>query len=140
MKNDTYRDILIKAAEDVQQGLWCTGHWFYDDKNHVGYLADHIFAKGTGLTLEDAALMRKCAEGSVAYATVQAGGGVQDYQKVIKLVNANVPDCDDCYDAFDARFNPKTLNHYNDVHLDSMDQFGSGQKLAELFRKTADSL
>jgi hypothetical protein len=119
------KDILLKAAEDVQQGMWCKGSWFHDS----GYGLSRVLEAAE----EEVALLaasRRCAQGSLVLATRLLGGTEDDYL--------------DAENAVDNRLMSHVgwwsgLIAYNDDSLPD-DPFEAGQQLAELFRTTAEAL
>lgn len=143
MSDVSISDILIKAAEDVQQGMWCRNDWFRGDDGER-WAETELFSGF--LSVEKAQGLQRCAEGSVALATLLLGGTVSDFDAAVDDVRTNLPNsracgcdpatacrCDSCAS------HPISLAHHNDKHLPD-DPFEAGQTLAELFRTTAESL
>lgn len=115
------RDILLKAAEDVQSGMWCKGAFF---ENHKSY-TDRALIVGL-LPLDKAMASKRCARGSLAVATKLLGGTVEEYDAVESV-------------ATDAalRRGARSLVEFNDGFPD--DPFEAGQQLAAFFRQAADA-
>lgn len=112
-------DILLKAAEDVQAGLWCTGSWFKDPKDEDTAYADtdmvitgnldysntfHTESVGILFPVEKISRMQRCAEGSIMLSAIIAGPveGVYDlYEEakaeVVRQLNGAKPGTDDLY-------------------------------------------
>ena len=127
------RDILLKAAEDVTQGMWCKGTWFdVADFIDISMNPDHVLFDGR-LTVEVAQKHERCAEGSVALATALLGGGSEDYDRAVEAVQRRVGACPEIH-------GEHYLRTHNDICLEGFDPFEAGQQLAELFRSTAESL
>lgn len=123
------RDILLKAAEDVQQGMWCRGGWFRNI--HSGtYLMRMPDMWGSRQTLDYLTRHQRCAGGSLALATANAGGDYKSWVDTLSAVGATIRQTCDC---------AGHLQGHND-HCLSDDPFEAGQQLAELFRTTAESL
>ena len=123
----TTKDILYKAAEDVQQGMWCRDFWFAAADGTGIEATDGMLVAGT-YPLEEALKARRCAEGSIAIATALLGGDQSDLfqaQDAVRQV---------CYERY-----ATGIIGFNDDHLPD-DPFEAGQQLAELFRETADAL
>lgn len=118
------KDILLKAAEDVQSGMWCKDFYFATDTN----ACDLDVLTGT-LALKEALASKRCAHGSLALATKLLGGSVDEYEYASGAVIDRLVE----YDHLDG------LVHFNDEVLPD-DPFEAGQELAELFRKTAEGL
>lgn len=129
------RDILLKAAEDVTQGMWCRGTWFQDPDDEAQiWSADELFGvsfdKKVGeLPLDHAIKSRRCAEGSLALAAKLLGGGFGDYRTAKRAVDRRL----------ELQGHVGSLMAFNDAHLPN-DPFEAGQQLAELFRTTAEAL
>ena len=118
----TTKDILYKAAEDVQQGMWCMGQWF-EDQGEVS--VTRVYDKLTDrLSVEQMQSSPRCAEGSLVLSTRLLGGTAEDYGKAVGAVEARID---------------RALFIFNDHSLPN-DPFSAGQQLAELFRSTADAL
>ena len=151
-------DILIKSAEDVQQGMWCTGAWFTNKRQismemqenplDVANIAETEVAYGDSevfdneLSVDHLKSLQRCAEGSIALATIIAGENSMMYRKAVKAVERVLPDhCESCArTSVDYPDQPVSLNAHNDGHLYSVDEFEAGQKLSELFRDTAEKI
>lgn len=128
------KDILIKAAEDVQQGMWCQGALF-----KMAWPADDIFVSSHVKELAQKA--PRCAEGSINLATALSGGDWADAEKAIHAVNAVLGEfCDEKIHFGEDLLPCNTLYHHNDHHMDDMDSFEAGQHLAEIFRVAASRL
>ena len=137
-------DILIKAAEDVQEGMWCTGQWFTNNPIHLGFpnnAQEESFGSDEAFDRQVSAgklsKMHRCAEGSIALSTIIAGLGKGAFILAIAAVNKNLPrHCNGCNYSPD----PASLNNHNDAHMAGMDSFSAGAHLAEIFRDTADKV
>lgn len=133
------RCILLKAAEDVQSGMWCKGDYYaveIDENRHVTdapfWGPTHLF---TNRAFETVADKYRRAEGSLALVTWQLGGNHRDYRRASQAVRKTL------HERFgeDDYGYPMMLHEFNDDHLPD-DPFEAGQQLAELFRSTAESL
>lgn len=126
-------DILLKAAEDVTQGMWCKGAMF----RHEGEDQGVTLLPGFDLDVDEALRMKRCALGSIAVATVQLGGGNNDYVEACQRV-ANHLDID--VDPFDlpalADNGEAVIAFYNDTQLPD-DPFDAGARLSDVFRRAA---
>jgi hypothetical protein len=123
MSDVLVKDILLKAAEDVQSGMWCKGDYFRE--------APEVY-DGTLFSddLIDAALAsHRCAEGSLMVATKLLGGTRTDWMKTSTAVSGRLRET--------GYFGG--LIGFNDENLPD-DPFEAGQILAELFRSTAEAL
>ena len=134
-------DILIKAAEDVQQGMWCRGAWFTNTpgEDEDGILLEDAFSmRLINISAEGLAKMNRCAEGSIALATIQAGLRRSDYEATLSAVQSNLNShCERCENRSE---NAPSLNLHNDSHMAVMESFDAGQHLAEIFRDTAEKV
>jgi hypothetical protein len=143
MSDVLVKDILLKAAEDVQSGMWCQGRWFIDEDGK-GYSDGDLMIFG-GLTMEKALKSHRCAEGSIALSTQLLGGVVYDYEAALAEVGKTLearpyPPTTACaFDNDHSHQSIRLLSHFNDIHLPG-DPFEAGQILAELFRSTAEAL
>lgn len=137
---EAIKDILLKAAEDVQQGMWCQGALFAGKNDLYG----EIFISKPAL--EEAQGKLRCAEGSVGLAAALQGFPEEISQAAILHVCETLPDlCDQPGpgqpDAVTRDPRPcDTLFHHNDHHMDDINAFEAGQHLAEIFRVAADRL
>lgn len=138
---EAIKDILLKAAEDVQGGMWCQGALFAGNNNLYG----EIFVSRPAL--EEAQGKLRCAEGSVGLAAALQGFPEEIAQAAILHVCEVLPDlCDQKGPGRDIRTDEfttrpcDTLFHHNDHHMDGMGYFEAGQHLAEIFRVAADRL
>lgn len=130
-------DILLKAAEDVQSGMWCRGAMFRNEDEIGG----QTFLPGFDLDLEQALKMRRCAIGSIAVATEALGGSDAEYRVACHRAANWLPETDAPFDVPGLAGNPEAqLAHFNDYELDANDPFEAGQTLAEIFRSAATSL
>ncbi len=141
MDKQQLHDVLIKAAEDVQQGMWCQGSWFVSrcEDNDLAYAAEE--AIGLQMSVETLQKLHRCAEGSIALSIVMAGLNEDDYKATVDAVAEALPDhCDTCnrYDSIPGADHP--LYQHNDDHMDGMSAFDAGQHLSEIFRSTADAV
>lgn len=148
---DIIKDILLKAAEDVQQGLWCSGSWFSEFGDSGPSYADNEFfdlvrpesgSEHRSMAVEDFSSYHRCAEGSIALATAMAGYGPNMYRSAVKAVEDHMKDSNLCPLKL-----PHSLSSHNDTCILSMFfdttetlPFDAGQHLAELFRSTAEAL
>lgn len=119
------KDILLKAAEDVQSGMWCKRDYFVTE-DPVHYIDVDIF-DGT-LKTGAAQASKRCAHGSLALATRLLGGDTNDYRFAADAAVRQL-----------WKLGHSSLVEFNDDHLPD-DPFEAGQQLAELFRTTAESL
>jgi hypothetical protein len=123
MNDVLVKDILLKAAEDVQSGMWCKGAYFREAPEvHDGTLFSE--------DLIDAALAsHRCAEGSLMVAAKLLGGTQTDWSKASLAVSGRLR----------RKGYQGGLIGFNDEKLPD-DPFEAGQQLAELFRSTAEAL
>jgi hypothetical protein len=121
------RDILLKAAEDVTQGMWCRGHYFMDEAEEL--FPEALFRSSSTELLDLAQNSRRCAHGSLVVATLLLGGSLNDYTAVDRAVHSRVTSFTEA----------SGLIAYNDDILPD-DPFEAGQQLAELFRMTVEAL
>lgn len=125
------RDILLKAAEDVQSGMWCKRGWFVDESGaeHQNGAALWETNRLLALSVEEAMSMRRCGGGSILLATALLGGDWEDANAAIGIIDSAL------------RMSAKAagLPSFNDEILPD-DPFEAGQQLAELFRQTAEAL
>lgn len=122
------RDILLKAAEDVQQGMWCKTSTFRVN-GEARLVTDLLYGDSNfdfidPITLDQAMASKRCAQGSLGVATMLLGGRFDEYTAALTAVQDRIG---------------TLLWVYNDDHLPD-DPFEAGQQLAELFRTTAESL
>lgn len=124
-------DILRKAAEDVQPGVWCQGAMFHEEDGHL-----LTQTPGAYFDLDRALASKRCAVGSIAIATQLLGGNYYDYQNALQRLSMwiDLPE----------GIEPPTTHAehvvitFNDYVLDVTDPVGSGARLAELMRTAAD--
>ena len=119
------KDILLKAAEDVQQGMLCRSGWFLNEGD--GY-SDKDLLTGC-LTVDDAQSMPRCAEGSIALATAMLGSDWSTYVRTRDHVAAHINHEDGC-----------SVAVHNDFCMKNKDAFEAGQEWATIFRRAADAL
>lgn len=138
-------DILLKAAEDVSSGVWCKYFWFADPDRPVhDYLATNAhYMLDANEVVDDLEhnqgrdLLRKqdwnrCAEGSIAIATAQLGGGPDEFGQAVRAAEAVMPK----HWGEDLGRECQALWEHND-HCLPDDPFVAGQELAKLFREAA---
>ncbi len=136
-------DVLRKAGEDVQQGMWCQTAWFTDtpdieDDSGLSWAPEEVF--DFHMTVEQLSEYHRCAEGSIILATKIAGLDLEAYQLAVEAVDNNlVSHCDDCRESAE-HGTEVALHEHNDGHMSDMDPFEAGQHLSEIFRDTADRL
>lgn len=123
------KDILYKAAEDVQSGMWCKGSWLQTSEGDIY----DSFPWAINLATAPLNNLNRCAEGSIGVAVALIGGGRSEWEAATRAVSRNLPDCD-CLPP-----GHTSIPHFNDDHLPD-DPFEAGAQLAELFRSTADAL
>ena len=119
------KDILLKAAEDVQQGMWCRGVWFH---GHIDTASAQDLLSGE-LTADDAQKMHRCAEGSIALATAMLGGDYSTYLTTLGHAADHIN-----HEA------GEFVSDHNDKCMKGMDAFDAGQEWATIFRRAADAL
>ncbi len=137
-------DILIKAAEDVQEGMWCIGAWFTSnpDNEDNEFVVSPETAFSPRQTVAKLSKLHRCAEGSILLSTRMAGHGIGVYHQALHAVQNNLKaDCESCR----RQSGTPSLNYHNDTCLSRREtgvteehQFEAGQRLAELFRVSAD--
>ncbi len=140
--NEQISDVLRKAGEDVQQGMWCRSSWFTDtpglDDDGLSWAPEEVF--DLNMSVEKLSALHRCAEGSIIMATRMAGLGLDVYKRAVNAVdNSLVANCNDCQHSEDHGVQI-VLHEHNDLHMDEMDPFEAGQHLSEIFRDTADRL
>lgn len=147
MLTDLQRDILIKSAEGIQEGMWCTGEWFtnspqgdMDDKSFLNVLPDDVF-DGQETLLNSAQIdnltkLHRCAEGELMLRTLMLGGTQSDYIAVERAVHGAVVDlCDRCSGRKDSgRTNSFDVSDHNDTCMSGLDPFTAGQQWSDIFR------
>lgn len=124
MLTDLQRDILIKAAEGIQEGMWC---------RHTAFSVPMKGSMGTNtifngdLTLDEALSSYRCAMGELGLRTVQLGGNGDDYfearaavTRVLLVIKCN----GECVGS---------ISSHNDYCMKG-DAFSAGQEWAEMFR------
>lgn len=140
MLTDLQRDILIKSAEGIQEGMWCKGEWFSsvpdtcEAEEFENVLPDEIFESDEVLLsnaeIDNLSRMYRCAEGELMFRTLLLGGKQSDYLAVEGAVHkAILENCEKCssqddYNVFD----------HNDVCMLGLDPFTAGQQWSEIFR------
>ena len=158
MADKQIKDILIKAAEDVQQGMWCVGKWF----SHRGFSDCDLFPGAfphynpspairklsIDHRLELAQGSERCAEGSIALATALLGGTHNDYLEAIRAVEQEkdpgdpkmmIEDYGGLADYNDTRL-VEVVRDGETVSITEGSRFAAGQILAGIFRSAADKL
>lgn len=142
MITDLQRDILIKAAEGIQEGMWCVGDWFSSlpatNPHYISFngpMVDDLFEEDSELELEALSKMYRCVEGELAFRTLILGGTLSDYSAVEKLVNDRLPEiCENCKQR-KARDGELDLFDHNDQCMGpDKDVFTAGQEWADIFR------
>ena len=141
-RDQELHDVLIKAGEDVQQGMWCMGSWFSEQADWrlsddgLSWAPEEVFT--LQLTVEKLSKLHRCAEGSIALATITAGLPLSVYQQAVGAVDKNLDNhCDKCEAAHSSE---TVLHEHNDGHMEYMNPFEAGQHLSEIFRATADRI
>lgn len=150
MLTDLQRDIIIKSAEGIQEGMWCKGEWFVStplglesDEDWQNMLPDEIFGDDGKVALSNAQVgvltsMYRCAEGELMLRTAVLGGTQSDFLVIEGAVSKAITErCERCallsekgeeegysYDVFD----------HNDVCMVSLDAFTAGQQWSDIFR------
>jgi len=172
------KDILIKAAEDVERGLWCEGAWFdlrpLDTDEMEKPVVDYLYAwytddeddedgldeDGKRLWLNDNLMgtdmaptevfdmakqigddklvelladTKRCAEGSILFATLLLGGKSDDYYHAKEAVER----------ASGLMSAGRVLSDFNDGNLQEKykgDGKGAGMELGVMFRQAADTI
>lgn len=138
MLTDLQRDILIKSREGIQEGLWCQGSWFTEGLDEEGCsvgrsLGDDDFfyeydMKGVG-ALEAVARFHRCAEGEIAFRTMQVGGTENDYGEILGAIVDHLEEtCAKCH-----KYNEPSVESHNDRHMDGLDKLEGGQEWARIF-------
>lgn len=125
------KDILLKAASDVEQGMHCKGAWFKPFLKEGESSVIAAFLKD--ITIEQMEKSQRCAGGSLALSTRLLGGNEDDLFEAIKIVE------DEIQIQSPYGHHRVTLYTYNDALLPH-DPFAAGQKLSELFRAAADRI
>lgn len=128
-------DILLKAAEDVQSGMWCKGAMFESAGQPTTVVLGY-----TNLSADELGRMKRCAVGSIALATILFGGKSPDYHDACERVAALIELPADVLPPTLATpaFGEGTVIAFNDYVLVD-DPFEAGQELAELFRRAAEA-
>lgn len=140
MLTDLQRDILIKSAEGIQEGMWCKGKWFAPQRtsdgagfSEEGEYCDNVSllfeSKVTSAALSYAASSYRCVEGEIAYRTFLLGGNEVDYEILIDVVTEAVrAKCERC------EGRDEDLWNHNDQCMDDYDAFTAGVEWATTFR------
>lgn len=140
-RDQEIHDVLIKAGEDVQQGMWCTGAWFTEDAENddgLSWAPEEAFK--LTMTVESLSKLHRCAEGSIALATITARLPLSVYHHAVGKVENNLPNhCGSC-DKNKMLGADYPLHEHNDGHMKEMDPFTAGQHLAWVFQDTADRM
>jgi hypothetical protein len=129
-------DVLLKAAEDVSQGLWCRNALFLDsdgDEAHYEVGGDETTAE----LYERVSHFRRCAEGSLFVASLLLaenwdqldGLTYRSRERVTAVLRKRCPACRDRAVA--------AVHYHNDHHMTDLDAFEAGQEWAEIFREAA---
>lgn len=176
------KDILFKAAEDVKSGLWCKASWFKSHDNETQAALKNEEYKIFGLddegseyqpsewaaireNLSEIAAFQRCAEGSLAYATLIAGLHERFYYRALEAVESRLDELcpleqTDYHnhlgsDSFGGRSRARLWRHNDECiphiigHINSIgfqlaetdeSRFAAGESLSELFRKVAEDL
>lgn len=124
---DLQKDILVKAAEGIQEGLWCRGVKFLGFTPEQALLGEMY---GTSLTLDMVRPVQRCALGELEFRTAELGGKFSDFSAVRYVVSEAVNE------ACDMPHGAAIVDH-NDKCLYDADIFTAGQEWAEIFRKAA---
>ena len=139
-RDQQIHDVLIKAGEDVQQGMWCMGSWFAQDEDSINndegltWAPEEIF--DLNMSVETLQKLHRCAEGSILLATRIAGLDLKVYEKAVEAVDGHLRTiCDDC--ELTSRYGDVVLHEHNDMHMKGMTPFDAGQHLSEIFRDAA---
>lgn len=142
---DLQRDILIKSAEGIQEGMWCVGNWFspipHTSDQYVSILSpgleilwDDEYSQREEIDLEALSKSYRCVEGELALRTVLLGGTYDDFHR-LELVLGGVisKTCEVCKRSQDS-FEEVDLFNHNDFCMEGKDAFTAGQEWAEIFR------
>lgn len=160
---DLQRDILIKSAEGIKEGMWCRGAWFAPKLSGEGKSRDAEDGYGgesalpwrttwwatmtwTEITeqemLEMLGTAYRCAEGEVAYRTALAGGSYDDVRHIFAEVNAYLrykfTRRSDAWNAH-SPLPDETMNEHNDDCQDWMTADQAAEEWFEIFRAVAES-
>lgn len=127
MLTDLQRDILVKAAEDIQEGMWCRGSAFFDEISCSQFPPEAMFDEEF-LTLETATRSRRCAQGELALAAKRLGGDVDDFAHAESYVRTHLGNC-----------RCGSVWSHNDHCMDTLDVFSAGQEWARIFREVAEA-
>ncbi len=135
-------DVLRKAGEDVQQGMWCQASWFTDKPgihdDGLSWAPEEVF--DFGMSVERLSKYYRCAEGSIILATRIAGLELEVYEAAVGAVDYNLTECCEQCRHSSTQGVAIALHEHNDLHMDGMDPFEAGHHLSEIFRDTADRL
>lgn len=142
MLTDLQRDILIKSAEGIQEGMWCVGNWFspvphtsekYASSYGAGLeiLWDDQYSQREEIDLGALSKSYRCVEGELAFRTILLGGTYDDFHH-LELVVGNAVDkvCGACRGVED----DTDLFNHNDFCMEGKDSFTAGQEWADIFR------
>lgn len=165
--DEEFKDILIKAAEDVQQGMWCSGALFQTvggvwdmyleivpeslsssfislDESVMSYSPMETI-ESVILNAEKASKSHRCAQGSIALAAALLGHGRQPVLEEILsradelVTKALYEHCSSCAEASFYRLSFLIVTH-NDCHMRGYGPFEAGVFWAEIFRESAEAL
>ena len=141
MLTDLQKDILIKSAEGIQEGMWCRGAWFtssvVEGDGASSNWTDTSILQGY-LEPGFAVSLHRCAQGEIALRTVMAGGQQSDYDAIDRAVSRTIRDEGSCVLSHEGVHNSAVPNH-NDVCMSELDSFAAGQEWARIFREVAES-
>lgn len=144
MLTDLQRDILVKAAEGIQEGMWCRNAAFREpdqDADEGETWAGSLFGTSSKWSLAMAASAERCATGELAYRTAQLGGKFGDYYTICGYVGDVI--AEECSVRVHEREDDDgedQITWHNDRCLPfAMDAFSAGQEWARIFRQVAES-
>lgn len=124
---DLIKDVLLKAAEDVQAGMWCQHTLF---KIPGGKLVEYM-------RVEELLGVRRCAEGSIYLASRLLIKDPTEANILAGKASNAVHEYADKHQSFGDH---QRLWQFNDYALPRDDPFEAGQRLASLFREVEASL
>lgn len=145
MLTDLQRDILIKSAEGIQEGMWCIGNWFspiphtseqYASSYGPGLeiLWDDEYSQREEIDLEALSKSYRCVEGELAFRTILLGGTYDDFHYLELVLGGAVAEtCGMCRKSI-TEYEDLDLFNHNDFCMDHKDAFTAGQEWAEIFR------
>ena len=149
MLTDLQRDILIKSAEGIQEGMWCRGQWFAKEiDNAYDAIEDCASSSPRELIFDDdgqlvidqeqllsIASQYRCVEGEIAYRTALQHGTYDDYLAIEDAVLTSVVEtCDYCKTRSSEMRRTISLYEHNDNCMEGYDAFTAGQEWSEIFR------